>query len=175
MRRSYGSCPASCRLTRGPPTFPGRGAPVSLPPAAALAPKGVEYGHRPKPTLCPQAQKKRGGPTNVMKKLFLLIASVCLPAIAPGQVVEEIIARVNNQIITKSEFQRSKDQLRDEVKQQDPNNADKVYAEKRLPLEAGRSAGVTSSPKPDHHSKSDWRGSRGSPEHHQGRGAKILR
>ncbi len=56
----------------------------------------------------------------------------CLPALVFGdsQVVEEIIARVNNQIITRSEFVRSKDQLRDDVKQQDPANADKVYSDK---------------------------------------------
>jgi peptidyl-prolyl cis-trans isomerase SurA len=66
-----------------------------------------------------------------MKKLPLaLIALTCMPLFATGQVVEEIIARVNNQIITKSEFARSKDQLRDEVKQQNPNNADKVYADR---------------------------------------------
>ncbi|HET6175702.1 MAG TPA: peptidylprolyl isomerase [Candidatus Sulfotelmatobacter sp.] len=66
-----------------------------------------------------------------MKKLSLvLIAAACLPAFATGQVVEEIIARVNNQIVTRSEFVRSKDQLKDEVKQQDPNNADKLYAER---------------------------------------------
>jgi peptidyl-prolyl cis-trans isomerase SurA len=66
-----------------------------------------------------------------MKKLTLvLIASACLPALAAGQVVEEIITRVNNQIITRSEYVRSKDQLRDEVKQQDPANADKLYAER---------------------------------------------
>jgi len=66
-----------------------------------------------------------------MKKFcVVLIASACLPAFASGQVVEEIIARVNNQIITRSEFQRSKDQLKDEVKQQDPNNPDKAYAER---------------------------------------------
>ncbi len=53
-----------------------------------------------------------------------------MPVFASGQVVEEIIARVNNQIITRSEFARSKDQLRDEVKQQDPNDADKVYADR---------------------------------------------
>jgi peptidyl-prolyl cis-trans isomerase SurA len=53
-----------------------------------------------------------------------------MSSIAASQVVEEIIARVNNQIITRSEFARSKDQLRDEVKQQDPTNADKVYAER---------------------------------------------
>lgn len=66
-----------------------------------------------------------------MKKLFLvLVAFACLPLIAAAQVVEEIVARVNNQIITKSEFERSKDQLRDEVKQQEPANADKAYAER---------------------------------------------
>jgi peptidyl-prolyl cis-trans isomerase SurA len=66
-----------------------------------------------------------------MKKFFLVfVAFSCLSAIAAAQVVEEIVARVNNQIITKSEFERSKDQLRDEVKQQDPANADKAYAER---------------------------------------------
>ena len=66
-----------------------------------------------------------------MKKLVLiLIAFICLPVFAAGQVVEEIVTRVNGQIITLSEFQRSKDQLRDDVKQQDPANADKLYAER---------------------------------------------
>jgi peptidyl-prolyl cis-trans isomerase SurA len=53
-----------------------------------------------------------------------------MSAFASGQVVEEIIARVNNQIVTRSEFARSKDQLRDEVKSQDPANADKLYSER---------------------------------------------
>ena len=77
-----------------------------------------------------------------------------MPAFAAGQVVEEIIARVNNQIITKSEFARSKDQLRDEVKQQDPNNADKVYTERekdvlrdlidqQLLLDKGKDLGIS--------------------------------
>lgn len=77
-----------------------------------------------------------------------------MPALAAGQVVEEIIARVNNQIITKSEFARSKDQLRDEVKQQDPNNADKTYTERekdvlrdlidqQLLLEKGKDLGIS--------------------------------
>jgi peptidyl-prolyl cis-trans isomerase SurA len=65
-----------------------------------------------------------------MKKLSLALIALCLPVLASGQVVEEIITRVNNSIITQSEFQRSKDQLRDEVKQQDPINADKVYSER---------------------------------------------
>src|ERR1700757_2653574 len=90
-----------------------------------------------------------------MKKLSLtLIALTCMPLFATGQVVEEIITRVNNQIITKSEFARSKDQLRDEVKQQDPNNADKVYADRekdvlrdlidqQLLLEKGKDLGIS--------------------------------
>jgi peptidyl-prolyl cis-trans isomerase SurA len=66
-----------------------------------------------------------------MKKLSLILYSLaCMPALAAGQVVEEIIARVDNQIITRSELARSKDQLRDEVKTQDPTNADKVYTER---------------------------------------------
>jgi peptidyl-prolyl cis-trans isomerase SurA len=73
-----------------------------------------------------------------MKKMYLILFAMacagvaCLPALVFGdsQVVEEIIARVNNQIITRSEFVRSKDQLRDDVKQQDPANADKVYSDK---------------------------------------------
>jgi peptidyl-prolyl cis-trans isomerase SurA len=61
---------------------------------------------------------------------LILIALACLPALAAGQVVEEIITRVNNQIITRSEFERSKDQLKDEVKQQDPKDPDKAYADR---------------------------------------------
>jgi peptidyl-prolyl cis-trans isomerase SurA len=90
-----------------------------------------------------------------MKKLCLILSALaCLPALAAGQVVEEIITRVNNQIITRSEFQRSKDQLRDEVKQQDPANADKLYAERekdvlrdlvdqQLLLDKGKDLGIT--------------------------------
>ena len=90
-----------------------------------------------------------------MKKLCLvLVASVCLPVFANGQVVEEIVTRVNNQIITKSEFERSKDQLRDEAKQQDPANADKLYAERekdvlrdlvdqQLLLDKGKDLGIS--------------------------------
>jgi peptidyl-prolyl cis-trans isomerase SurA len=90
-----------------------------------------------------------------MKKLCLILIAIAgLPALAAGQVVEEIIARVNNQIITRSEFARSKDQLRDEVKQQNPNDADKVYAERekdvlrdlidqQLLLDKGKDLGIT--------------------------------
>src|SRR5579863_3793017 len=66
-----------------------------------------------------------------MKRIILIfVALACMPAIVSAQVVEEIVTRVNNQIITLSEFQRSKDQLKEDVKQQDPANADKLYAER---------------------------------------------
>ena len=90
-----------------------------------------------------------------MKKLSLLVAVVaCLCSISAGQVVEEIIARVNSQIITRSEFLRNKDQLKDDVKQQNPTDADKVYAEKekdilrdlidqQLLLEKGKDLGIS--------------------------------
>jgi peptidyl-prolyl cis-trans isomerase SurA len=90
-----------------------------------------------------------------MKRLTLiLIVTACLPVLAAGQVVEEIVTRVNSQIITRSEFQRSRDQLRDDVKQQDPTNADKVYSERekdvlrdlvdqQLLLEKGKDLGIT--------------------------------
>ncbi len=85
---------------------------------------------------------------------IILIILACLPALAAGQVVEEIVARVNNQIITRSEYARSKDQLRDEVKTQDPNNADKIYADRekdvlrdlidqQLLLDKGKDLGIT--------------------------------
>ena len=90
-----------------------------------------------------------------MKKTVLIL--LCLsfvPALAAGQVVEEIVARVNSQIITRSEFNRSKDQLRDDVKQQDPNNADKLFSERekdvlrdlidqQLLLDKGKDLGIT--------------------------------
>jgi peptidyl-prolyl cis-trans isomerase SurA len=66
-----------------------------------------------------------------MKKLSLVLTVLSfLPALSAAQVVEEIIARVNNQIVTRSEFLRSKEQLMEEVKQQDAANADKLYAER---------------------------------------------
>src|SRR6202142_3526071 len=92
---------------------------------------------------------------NLMKRIALLLVSFsCLCVIASSQVVEEIVARVNGQIITLSEFQRSKDQLKDDAKQQDPNNADKLYAERekdilrdlidqQLLIEKGKDLGIT--------------------------------
>jgi peptidyl-prolyl cis-trans isomerase SurA len=87
---------------------------------------------------------------------FILLASlIVLPsAFAGDTVVEEIVARVDNQIITRSEYFRSKEELRKEAMQQDPVNADKLIAEKdkdvlrdlidqQLLLEKGKDLGIT--------------------------------
>jgi peptidyl-prolyl cis-trans isomerase SurA len=90
-----------------------------------------------------------------MKTKFLLLAFVFgLPIFSFAQVVEEIVARVNDQIISRSEFARSKDQLRDEAKQQEHSDPDKIYNERekdvlrdlidqQLLLEKGKDSGIT--------------------------------
>src|SRR5437660_101178 len=95
-----------------------------------------------------------------MKKtgLPLLLAigyALLLPSLLPADtVVEEIIARVNNEIVTRTEYVRSRDQLKQEVQQQDPANADRAFAEKQrdvlrdlidqqLLLEKGKDLGIT--------------------------------
>jgi peptidyl-prolyl cis-trans isomerase SurA len=93
-----------------------------------------------------------------MRKLLPLLLLVCVvalpPALSADTVVEEIIARVNNQIITRTEYERSKEQLKQEAQQQDPANADKIVAEKekdilrdlidqQLLLEKGKDLGIT--------------------------------
>ena len=69
-----------------------------------------------------------------MRKMFfwvLLAYGVALPvAFGADTVIEEIIARVNNRIITRSEYLRSQEELKKEAQQQDPVNADKLVAER---------------------------------------------
>jgi peptidyl-prolyl cis-trans isomerase SurA len=73
---------------------------------------------------------------------------------ADDQVIEEIVARVNNQIITHSEFLHAQDELKKEVQQRDPGNADKVFADRekdvlrdlidqQLLLSRGKDLGIT--------------------------------
>ncbi|MGB8012069.1 MAG: peptidylprolyl isomerase [Terriglobales bacterium] len=95
-----------------------------------------------------------------MKKtrLPLLLAAayaLLFPLLLPADtVVEEIVARVNNEIITRSEYVRSRDQLKQEVQQQDAANADHVFADKQrdvlrdlidqqLLLQKGKDLGIT--------------------------------
>jgi peptidyl-prolyl cis-trans isomerase SurA len=81
--------------------------------------------------------------------------ALLLPSLSPADtVVEEIIARVNNEIVTRTEYVRSRDQLKQEVQQQDPANADRAFAEKQrdvlrdlidqqLLLQKGKDMGIT--------------------------------
>jgi peptidyl-prolyl cis-trans isomerase SurA len=85
----------------------------------------------------------------------LLVALIAIPAaLSADTIVEEIIARVNNQIVTRTEYQRSKEELKQEAQQQDPANADKIVAERdkdvlrdlidqQLLLEKGKDLGIT--------------------------------
>jgi len=70
-----------------------------------------------------------------MRRISLFLLSFLVIAfsatVSADTVVEEIIARVNNAIITRSEFLHSRDQLKQELAEQDPANADKLYAEKQ--------------------------------------------
>ena len=88
--------------------------------------------------------------------LLLAVASaLLLPSFSLADtVVEEIIARVNNEIVTRSEYIRSRDQLKQEVQQQDPSNADREFAQKekdvlrdlidqQLLLQKGKDLGIT--------------------------------
>src|SRR5512138_3074729 len=59
-----------------------------------------------------------------MRKAVFLLVSFCLAvtvlALAGDTVVEEIVARVNNSIITRGEFQRARTQTLQDLKQQMP-------------------------------------------------------
>jgi len=94
--------------------------------------------------------------TKLKSALLLVVAFALLPTIplTADTVVEEIIARVNNDIITRSEYVRSRDQLKQEVQQQEPNAADKAFAERQrdvlrdlidqqLLLQKGKDLGIT--------------------------------
>jgi len=86
--------------------------------------------------------------------LFVFAALLCAPAfISADTVVEEIVARVNNSIITRSQYQHEEKQLKDEA-QQDPTHEDEILAQgekdvlrglidRQLLLEKGKELGIT--------------------------------
>jgi peptidyl-prolyl cis-trans isomerase SurA len=85
---------------------------------------------------------------------YSLLILFCATALSADSVVEEIVARVNNQIITRSEYQRNEDDLKQEAQQQDPSNAEKMIADgkkdvlrglidQQLLLEKGKDLGIT--------------------------------
>jgi peptidyl-prolyl cis-trans isomerase SurA len=91
-------------------------------------------------------------------KLPLLLAvgyALLLPALSPADtVIEEIVARVNNEIISRTEYIRSRDQVKQDIQQQNPANADREFAEKQgdvlrdlidqqLLLQKGKDLGIT--------------------------------
>src|SRR5713101_3782456 len=89
---------------------------------------------------------------------LLIAAIVFAPVAAPAflvadTVVEEVIARVNNTIVTRSDYLREQQQLKEEAQQQDPAHADQIVAEsqkdilrglvdKQLLLERGKDMGI---------------------------------
>ena len=87
--------------------------------------------------------------------LFAVGCALLVPSLSPADtVVEEIVARVNNEIVTRSEYIRSRDQLKQEVQQQDASNADKEFSDKQkdvlrdlidqqLLLQKGKDLGIT--------------------------------
>jgi peptidyl-prolyl cis-trans isomerase SurA len=82
------------------------------------------------------------------------VALLLVPALVSADtVVEEIVARVNNSIITRSQYQHEEKQLQDEA-QQDPTHADQIIAQgekdvlrglidRQLLLEKGKELGIT--------------------------------
>jgi peptidyl-prolyl cis-trans isomerase SurA len=90
------------------------------------------------------------------KKPFLplLLLLAALPAWSADVVIEEILARVNNDIITRSELQHSKDEVRQELRQQFGDKADSMFAQRekdvlrdlvdqRLLLQKAKDKGLT--------------------------------
>lgn len=85
--------------------------------------------------------------------LLLLFVAASLPL--PAQtVIEDIVARVNDAIITRSDLQRSRDQVQAELKQQSPTDAGQKFAsrekdvlrdliDQKLLLQKGKDAGIS--------------------------------
>jgi peptidyl-prolyl cis-trans isomerase SurA len=88
-------------------------------------------------------------------RCFVLLCALLSPVLLPADtVVEEIIARVNNQIITRTQYQHEQEQLKTEAEHQDPAQADKIVEEGRkdvlrglidrqLLLEKGKELGIS--------------------------------
>lgn len=85
----------------------------------------------------------------------ILAGTVLVPSLLSADtVVEEIIARVNGQIITHSDYEREQQQLKEEAQQQDPTRADQLLNEgqkdvlrglidRELLLERGKDLNIT--------------------------------
>ena len=102
----------------------------------------------------------RTAPGTLMRKVSLAALLAIFPlvfftsALSDSTVVEDIVARVNNAIITQSEFERSRDDLKQELQERDPATVDKEFAEEQknvlrrlidqqLLLQKGSDLGIT--------------------------------
>jgi peptidyl-prolyl cis-trans isomerase SurA len=86
---------------------------------------------------------------------FLVVLAMAFPGLLVADtVVEEIVARVNNQIITRTEYEHEQQQLRDEAQQQDAAHAKEIaeqgqkdvlrgLIDRQLLLEKGKDLGIT--------------------------------
>ena len=83
--------------------------------------------------------------------MVVLLFPLSLPA---DTVIEEIIARINNEVVTRTEFAHAREQLRQDIQQQVPDNVDKIYSERQrdilrdlidqqLLLQKGKDLGIT--------------------------------
>jgi len=61
--------------------------------------------------------------------IALLLFTLSPLTLTADTVVEEIVARVNNQIITHSDYLRERQQLKEEAQNQDPAHAEQLAAE----------------------------------------------
>ena len=87
--------------------------------------------------------------------VIFVAGALLFPSMVPADtVIEEIIARVNNEVITRTEYQHSREQLKQEVTQNNPPNAERVIAERQrdvlrdlidqqLLLQKGKDMGIT--------------------------------
>jgi peptidyl-prolyl cis-trans isomerase SurA len=94
---------------------------AALPLAAQQPPTPPPQSQNPpaKPTLEKPDEAPAAVPDTATAKKPIPAKKLAAPAVSPteGKVVEEIVARVNNEVITRSEFERSKASAEDESKQ----------------------------------------------------------
>jgi peptidyl-prolyl cis-trans isomerase SurA len=86
--------------------------------------------------------------------MLLIAVALTAPVLSADTVVEEIVARVNDQIITRSDYQREQQQLGQEAQQQDAAHAEQIVEQSKkdvlrglidreLLLEKGKELGLT--------------------------------
>src|SRR5437870_5543452 len=91
----------------------------------------------------------------MISKIRIIAIFACLAASTFAQtVIEDIVARVNDQIITRSDLQRAKEATLNDLKQKSPENADKEWTDKQkvvlrdlidqqLLVQRGKDLGIT--------------------------------